>query len=112
MSYLYCTYHLIIFVFICITHSYQQYFDLEGESGIVVRGIGTAVVLTRLENPSRHQHNRLYAQKTSQVINSAPQTSKQPGTSEEYVNLFCFKIIFLSQSLVPNSDLWRKFQKK
>lgn len=27
--------------------SYNQYFDLEGESGIVVRGIGTAVTLVR-----------------------------------------------------------------
>jgi hypothetical protein len=26
---------------------YNQYFDLEGESGIVVRGIGTAVTLVR-----------------------------------------------------------------
>ncbi|XP_074605454.1 C2 domain-containing protein 5 isoform X2 [Brevipalpus obovatus] len=62
---------------------YQQYFDLEGESGIVVRGIGTAVVLTRLENPSR-QHSRSYTQKTSQVTYCTPlQTSKHPGTSEE-----------------------------
>ncbi|KAI0209355.1 hypothetical protein LSAT2_005961 [Lamellibrachia satsuma] len=30
---------------------YQQYFDLEGESGIVVRAIGTAVKLTRLSQP-------------------------------------------------------------
>ena len=27
---------------------YRQNFDLEGESGIVVRGIGTAVTLSRL----------------------------------------------------------------
>ncbi|XP_074605464.1 C2 domain-containing protein 5 isoform X3 [Brevipalpus obovatus] len=63
---------------------YQQYFDLEGESGIVVRGIGTAVVLTRLENPSR-QHSRSYTQKTSQVTYCTPlQTSKHPGTSEDF----------------------------
>ena len=32
---------------------YRQCFDLEGETGIVVRGIGTAVTLTRLlEEPS------------------------------------------------------------
>ena len=30
-----------------ISHSrYQQHFDLEGESGIVVRGIGTAVTVS------------------------------------------------------------------
>ena len=28
---------------------YRQNFDLEGESGIVVRGIGTAVTLSRLQ---------------------------------------------------------------
>lgn len=28
---------------------YFQNFDLEGESGIVVRGIGTAVALTKLQ---------------------------------------------------------------
>jgi hypothetical protein len=27
---------------------YQQYFDLEGESGIVVRGIGTCVFLKKM----------------------------------------------------------------
>ncbi|KAJ9600682.1 hypothetical protein L9F63_026179, partial [Diploptera punctata] len=31
---------------------YQQCFDLEGESGIVVRGIGTAVTLTKLQEVS------------------------------------------------------------
>ena len=30
--------------------SYRQYFDLEGESGIVVRAIGTAVKLARLSH--------------------------------------------------------------
>ncbi|CAG2160615.1 unnamed protein product [Oppiella nova] len=30
--------------------SYQQYFDMEGESGIVVRGIGTAVLLNKVES--------------------------------------------------------------
>ena len=29
----------------CIISSYNQSFDLEGESGIVVRGIGTCVLL-------------------------------------------------------------------
>lgn len=28
--------------------SYQQHFDMEGESGIVVRGIGTAVMITKI----------------------------------------------------------------
>jgi hypothetical protein len=32
----------------CFLHSYRQCFDLEGEYGIVVRGIGTAVTLTWL----------------------------------------------------------------
>jgi hypothetical protein len=31
---------------------YNQCFDLEGESGIVVRGIGTAVTLTKLQEIS------------------------------------------------------------
>lgn len=30
--------------------SYCQNFDLEGESGIVARGIGTAVTLTRIQD--------------------------------------------------------------
>lgn len=29
-------------------HSYRQSFDLEGETGIVVRGLGSAVTLVRL----------------------------------------------------------------
>ena len=29
-------------------HSYQQHFDLEGESGVVVRGVGTAVTTSRV----------------------------------------------------------------
>ncbi|XP_075226369.1 C2 domain-containing protein 5 isoform X2 [Lycorma delicatula] len=33
---------------------YKQCFDLEGESGIVVRGLGTAVTLTRLQSYSMH----------------------------------------------------------
>lgn len=32
--------------------SYQQYFDLEGESGIVVRGIGTCVLLLKINATS------------------------------------------------------------
>jgi len=37
-----------IFIIKCLLFfSYNQYFDLEGESGIVVRGIGTAVTLVR-----------------------------------------------------------------
>ena len=35
---------------VLITSRYQQKFDLEGESGIVVRGIGTAVTLAK-EDP-------------------------------------------------------------
>lgn len=34
---------LLVFLF-----SYRQYFDLEGETGIVVRGLGSAVTLVRL----------------------------------------------------------------
>lgn len=30
------------------TNSYQQMFDLEGVTGLVVRGIGTAVTLVRM----------------------------------------------------------------
>lgn len=32
--------------------SYSQNFDLEGESGIVARGIGTAVTLTKIQDNS------------------------------------------------------------
>ena len=28
-------------------HRYKQYFDMEGDTGIVVRGIGTAVTLVK-----------------------------------------------------------------
>jgi len=35
------------YVLIFFSVRYNQYFDLEGESGIVVRGIGTAVTLVR-----------------------------------------------------------------
>lgn len=31
-------------------HRYLQNFDLEGESGIVARGIGTAVTLVKLQD--------------------------------------------------------------
>ena len=33
--------------------SYQQHFDLEGESGVVVRGIGTAVTVSRVSTGGR-----------------------------------------------------------
>lgn len=33
---------------------YKQCFDLEGESGIVVRGLGTAVTLSKLANYFLH----------------------------------------------------------
>jgi len=79
--------YLLIFVFICLVYSYQQYFDLEGESGIVVRGIGTAVVLTRVENLSHHQHIRqqqTHPQRTPKMTTATPsQASKHSGASEE-----------------------------
>lgn len=34
--------------FLLSPHSYRQSFDLEGETGIVVRGLGSAVTLVRL----------------------------------------------------------------
>jgi hypothetical protein len=37
------------------SHSYTQNFDLEGESGIVVRAIGTAVNISKMPEPhSQH----------------------------------------------------------
>ena len=36
---------------LCYYFSYKQCFDLEGESGIVIRGIGTAVTLAKLRDP-------------------------------------------------------------
>lgn len=40
-------YFIPIFRIYFFSVRYNQYFDLEGESGIVVRGIGTAVTLVR-----------------------------------------------------------------
>ena len=47
---------------IIFTFSFAQCFDLEGESGIVVRGIGTCVVLMSTSrsiptSPSQHIHH-------------------------------------------------------
>lgn len=39
-----------IYININFPYSYHQVFDLEGESGIVVRGIGTAVTLVRTQD--------------------------------------------------------------
>lgn len=41
------------YIFKCYNNfSYSQNFDLEGESGIVARGIGTAVTLTKMQDNS------------------------------------------------------------
>ncbi|XP_054160558.1 C2 domain-containing protein 5-like [Oppia nitens] len=53
--------------------SYQQYFDMEGESGIVVRGIGTAVLLKKVE--SSHHSGPL----SSQFVN----TSESPNPNDD-----------------------------
>ena len=38
-------------IIICLSLRYRQMFDLEGETGLVVRGIGTAVTLSRSNHP-------------------------------------------------------------
>jgi hypothetical protein len=43
--------HLICVYLSYCYFSYKQCFDLEGESGIVIRGIGTAVTLAKLRDP-------------------------------------------------------------
>ena len=48
---------IVVFaVKLIVYHSrYQQKFDLEGDTGIVVRGIGTAMTLTKLSsNPDKN----------------------------------------------------------
>ena len=41
----FCVVSAEIYMYMCLLHRYNQSFDLEGESGIVVRGIGTCVLL-------------------------------------------------------------------
>ncbi|KAI1280428.1 C2 domain-containing protein 5 [Halotydeus destructor] len=42
---------------------YQQFFDLEGESGLIVRGIGTAVYLAKVDKePHSEKHHRSQSQ--------------------------------------------------
>jgi len=57
---------------------YKQLFDLEGESGIVVRGIGTAVTLARLQ-PEENL--------VSQCLNpSSPRVSRENSAGKEVTN--------------------------
>lgn len=66
----YCSEPSLLF-FSRINFRYQQYFDLEGESGIVVRGIGTAVILTKIDNNiARYQHGRTQLGSSSQAQSS------------------------------------------
>ena len=44
--------HIDAFLSLFFSYRYQQYFDLEGESGIVVRGIGTCVFLRKIYGAS------------------------------------------------------------
>eukprot|EP00090_Calanus_glacialis_P002820 TRINITY_DN12088_c0_g1_i1.p1 TRINITY_DN12088_c0_g1~~TRINITY_DN12088_c0_g1_i1.p1 ORF type:complete len:1008 (-),score=354.04 TRINITY_DN12088_c0_g1_i1:52-3075(-) len=58
---------------------YRQNFDLEGESGIVVRGIGTAVTLSRLQHGETVQS----AQLSPGISTSAQASSSPPRASRE-----------------------------
>ncbi len=61
--------------------SYQQYFDLEGDTGIVVRGIGTCVTLA----PNSHSpfgQSQLQVSHGPQVGISGLQTSNQGSLKE------------------------------
>ena len=76
---------------------YRQNFDLEGESGIVVRGIGTAVTLSRWaclcrmvlscmsDTVCRLQHGETVhsAQLSPGISTSAQASSSPPRTSRE-----------------------------
>ena len=41
--------YMYIYMYMYLLHRYNQSFDLEGESGIVVRGIGTCVLLLPIQ---------------------------------------------------------------
>eukprot|EP00092_Neocalanus_flemingeri_P010834 GFUD01011666.1.p1 GENE.GFUD01011666.1~~GFUD01011666.1.p1 ORF type:complete len:988 (+),score=330.13 GFUD01011666.1:124-3087(+) len=58
---------------------YRQNFDFEGESGIVVRGIGTAVTLSRLQQGEPGQSSQL----SPGISTSAQASSSPPRTSRE-----------------------------
>jgi len=49
----------------CLLFRYQQKFDLEGNTGIVVRGIGTAIHLTKIESTATPAMPRLVQSSTS-----------------------------------------------
>ena len=57
--------------------SYQQKFDLEGDSGIVVRGLGTAMTLVRDED-----HHSTPPLASSSTTNPAQQQQQHATLSE------------------------------
>ncbi|XP_027853359.2 C2 domain-containing protein 5 isoform X4 [Aphis gossypii] len=86
---------------------YNQYFDLEGESGIVVRGIGTAVTLVRhltlpsvnlnlqptidenietAESPSKVTHLPMHRRSSDSEINTAPKGNSLAGSGSSTVS--------------------------
>ncbi|XP_025204995.1 C2 domain-containing protein 5 isoform X5 [Melanaphis sacchari] len=86
---------------------YHQYFDLEGESGIVVRGIGTAVTLVRhltlpsinlnlqptivennetAESPSKVTHFPMHRRSSDSEINNAPKGNSLAGSGSSTVS--------------------------
>ncbi|RWS03486.1 hypothetical protein B4U79_05423 [Dinothrombium tinctorium] len=69
---------------------YRQCFDLEGESGIVVRGIGTAVTLVKSESSSSRRHHNYGSTPTG--------TGIQGSKLDEYEYLFILLIRFMPAS--------------
>nr|CAD7424059.1 unnamed protein product [Timema monikensis] len=104
---------------------YQQCFDLEGESGIVVRGIGTAVTLVRLqevtlqpphpplassitsEEPKLQSDSSLYDETTS-TVSCRSFTTDRPATFarsiSQYEGSTKSKIKFWKQHIRSSSD--------
>jgi len=67
---------------------YRQNFDLEGESGIVVRGIGTAVTLARLQHGEIIKSSQLSpgASTSAQASSSPPRASRENSAGLESVS--------------------------
>ncbi|KAI7688250.1 C2 domain-containing protein 5 [Sarcoptes scabiei] len=92
---------------------YQQHFDLEGESGIVVRGIGTAVLITKLISidsslPTKDQ-SKLLDDDLSQVCKSASPTMQTSTANND--NIFIANEL-LSSNQPLNNQLPNNFQQR
>ena len=65
------------------SHSYRQCFDLEGESGIVVRGIGTCVTLI----PSCLSPSTILV-----LLPTALQVGSVGNVPERYICVWCVEV--------------------